>query len=183
MNARCFNGPRTLVSNKLRHFHGGRNESVFSSHAFLPALPPRCPSARKENEYPAPFPPIWTLSQAGDTLFSNQPFRLPEKVCNCIHSVHPSCQIISFLSSDGRLNMLNPIKRPFSAPYVSASQSLFAATAPRIIARMAQRRPGTIATHPRHGRKASNARINPTIPRTNARMVETVSGTERRGSE
>ena len=127
MNARCFNGPRTLVSNKLRHFHGGRNESVFSSHAFLPALPPRCPSARKENEYPAPFPPIWTLSQAGDTLFSNQPFRLPEKVCNCIHSVHPSCQIISFLSSDGRLNMLNPIKRPFSAPYVSASQSLFAA--------------------------------------------------------
>lgn len=79
MNARCFNGPSTLVSNKLRHFHGGRNESVFSSHAFLPALPPRCPSARKENEYPAPFPPIWTLSQAGDTLFSNQPFRLPEK--------------------------------------------------------------------------------------------------------
>ena len=39
----------------------------------------------------------------------------------------PACQIISFLSSDGRLNMLNPIKRPFSAPYVSASQSLFAA--------------------------------------------------------
>lgn len=74
------------------------------------------------------------------------------------------------------------VSAPLAEPYVLSSL-LFTATAPRIIARMAQRRPGTIATHPRHGRKASNARINPTIPRTNARMVETVSGTERRGSE
>jgi hypothetical protein len=127
MNARCFNGPRTLVSNKLRHFHGGRNESVFSSHAFLPALPPRCPSARKENEYLAPFPPIWTLSQAGDTLFSNQPFKLPQKSATA--SIPSTSPVKLSLSSHphGRLNMLNPIKRPFSAPYVSASQSLFAA--------------------------------------------------------
>lgn len=116
MNARCFNGPRTLVSNKLRHFHGGRNESVFSSHAFLPALPPRCPSARRENEYLAPFPPIWTLSQAGDTLFSNQPFKLPEKVCNCIHFMLPSCQIISFLSSARKTQYAESHKKALLRP-------------------------------------------------------------------
>ena len=49
------------------------------------------------------------------------------KVCNCIHSVLPPVKLPLSSQPHGRLNMLNPIKRPFSALYVSASQSLFAA--------------------------------------------------------
>ncbi|MBS5507572.1 MAG: hypothetical protein KHX31_02955 [Akkermansia sp.] len=97
--------------------------SAFSSPALLP---PPCSSARKENECPASSPPIGALTQAEDTLFFNQTFKLPENARNCIHSILTSCQIFSFLLSARKPQYAEPHKKAFSFRDVSASQNLLA---------------------------------------------------------
>lgn len=127
MNARCFNGPSTLVSNKLRHFHGGRNESVFPLMRFFRPFLRVAPRQEKKMNTRPHFHRYGHYHKQEIPSSPTSRSNCRKKSATASISCSPPVKLSLSSHPHGRLNMLNPIKRPFSAPYVSASQSLFAA--------------------------------------------------------
>lgn len=127
MNARSFNGPRTLISKSLRYIHGGRNASGFPIPAAVPGIHISSASFQmaKKDGFTVPFPATCIFAKP-------ECARLPSLPCSgsrkepstAENSLRPSTKFSSFQGRNFPLTWKDH-KKVFSFQYIFTGETSF----------------------------------------------------------